>query len=169
MLSSGLDEFDVIPSQDYSPLNTVTANLLDNTETTFVNTFSTAPAPTPAESLNAYIMGAINSTAGVVTVDPTAVQPTPNLHQSVNSTVSQIGNALGNAGGSILGNLLNNFVDGLGGGVKSSVGGVGATVATATLKEWFKRNWMYVTGGVIFLFGGIWYFAKRGNKTYKRR
>jgi hypothetical protein len=90
-------------------------------------------------------------------------QPTKNETLSV--AVGQVGNALGNAGGTILGNLLNNVVQGLGNGVQESAGQAGATIVNSTLKEWFKKNWYYVAGGVLIFFGGIWYFVKRGKKS----
>jgi hypothetical protein len=93
----------------------------------------------------------------------------PQKNETVSVAVGQIGNALGNAGGTILGNLLNNVVQGLGNGVQESAGQAGATIVNSTLKEWFKKNWYYVTGGVLIFFAGIWYFVKRGKKSATKK
>lgn len=108
----------------------------------------------------------------VVGSDPKTTQTPPILptkNDTVSVAIGQVGNALGNVGGTILGNLLNNVVQGLGNGVQESAGQAGASIVNSTLKEWFKKNWYYVAGGVLLFFGGIWYFVKRGKKSATKK
>jgi hypothetical protein len=147
--------------QNLSPNDVVEPNLtnLDSVYPYTGETFaSSAPTPNIADIVASTFNQFVNSTP-----TPTIVAPTNG--STISTAVGQVANAVGNAGGTILGNLLNQVVAGVGNGVQDSAGSAGASIVDSTLKVWFKKNWYYVAGGVILLFGGIWYFAKHGKKT----
>jgi hypothetical protein len=169
------NEFDVVPASMLTN-DSLTENNLGSNELVPVTDLSD-PVNNPAPSVNNnstqlvdYIQGVVSEMSNATLTQPVGTTSDNNLNQSVNNAVTQIGGALGTQAGTILGNLLNSAVQGLGNGVQETAGGTGATIVSSTLREWFKRNWYYVTGGVIAFFFGIWYFVKRGKKSsYKRK
>lgn len=64
-------------------------------------------------------------------------------------------------------------VDGALQGVSQSavngLGNLGSQVVDSTLKQWFKKNWMYLIGGLVALFALIWFMRRGTNKSSRGR
>lgn len=99
-------------------------------------------------------------------VSTTSPAPDP-----MTTVVGAIGQNLGQQSGGYVGNLVNGLLEGLSPTITEQIGNVGSTAVNSTIKVWFSKNWAYVALGFTFLFGGIWYFAKKGKKTtyFKKR
>lgn len=64
-------------------------------------------------------------------------------------------------------------VDGALQGVSQSavngLGNLGSQVVDSTLKQWFKKNWMYLTGGLVAFFALIWFMRRGANNSPRAR
>jgi hypothetical protein len=88
------------------------------------------------------------------------------------AAIEQAAQSAGNAGGTIAGQFISKTMakayDSAGVEVKQGIGKVGSEVANSAIKEWFKKHWKAVAGGVVGLAVIIFTAVKLGHRVHKK-
>ena len=135
------------------------------------NYFPFVNLTTPAPFANAQIKTLTEPTLLTPPSNTNPIKSPTALSTTANNAITQVVSAVGTATGTVLGNLLNNAVASVGNGIQGTIAPAGATLMTASIKEWFKRNWYYVASVLVLFFTAVWYFGFYKNKKqpYKRK
>ncbi|CAD0006563.1 hypothetical protein [Flavobacterium salmonis] len=96
------------------------------------------------------------------------------IADALEQQAKQLGvNAVQTASASTAQMLSGAVVDGALQGVSQSavngLGNLGSQVVDSTLKQWFKKNWMYLTGGLVALLALIWFMRRGSNNSSRAR
>ncbi|MGL2964654.1 hypothetical protein ACSVH2_12600 [Flavobacterium sp. RSB2_4_14] len=94
--------------------------------------------------------------------------------QAIQEAANQAGTAGGTIAGQFITKTMTKAYDSAGAEIKTGLGKVGAEVANSTIKEWFKKHWKAVVGGVVGLVvvivGAVKIFGHKSHRkpSYRR-
>ena len=88
--------------------------------------------------------------------------------QALENASTQAGNAGGTIAGQFISKTMQKSYDSAGSEIKIGMGKIGSEIANSTIKQWFKKHWKAVAGGLAGLLLLIFLVVKFGHRGHKK-